>query len=267
MDTDRILNPAQAAATNSKRTEKMSSNLKTIQNLAASVRDSLASLKPSSGLDDLDTIAKERAVLREKLDLLADAESAERDRLEAEEAAAKEKQRRLLLESVAGKAEAAAGNYQQLTDRAASLVSELVTVLAEREQAFSRQAVGLTGPEASDLLTSDEQRELLDKLDRSTVGIYPGDFANTWAEAVAKACASDTRLRRKLSDLVKDAGQYQDKPLSGARPVLIEAARKLAEHPPKIRTASPVRQETKPGGERYEVDLRSPGPVVDLNAG
>ena len=61
---------------------------------------------------------------------------------------------------------------------------------------------------------------------------------------------------------MKDAGQYQDKPLSGARPVLVDAARKLAERQPEIRTASPV----KPEGERYEVDLRTPGRVIDLNA-
>ncbi len=41
-------------------------NLQKIQNLAASVRDSLATLKPSSGLDDLDAIAKERSFIARK---------------------------------------------------------------------------------------------------------------------------------------------------------------------------------------------------------
>ena len=85
----------------------MSNNLEKIQKAIADVRARLESLKPSSGLDDLDAIAEERSTLREKLDLLADAETAERERIEAEEAAERATQRRAFLHSVAEKAEAA----------------------------------------------------------------------------------------------------------------------------------------------------------------
>jgi len=243
----------------------MSSNLKKIQQVAASVRNSLASLKPSSGLDDLDAIAQERALLREKLDLLADAETAERERLEAEEAAAKAKQRRALLQSVAEKAETAATSYQELTDRAASLVGELVAVLAKREQVFNRKAVGL---DSVGILNNEEHRELLAKLEGSTVGVYPGDFGNTWREAVAQTCADDTNLRRRLYELAIAPGDYQDKPLSGARPLLAETARSLAASEPAQTTNAPTvaAAPAKASGDRYEVDLRNPGRVTDLNA-
>ena len=243
-------------------------NLQKIQNLAASVRDSLATLKPSSGLDDLDTIAQERALLREKLDLLTDAETTEREHLEAEEAAAKAKQRQALLLDIAKQAEAAAANYQELTDRAASLVSELVAVLAEREQVFSRQAVGLNAPEIRELLSQGEQSELLSKLDSSTVGIYPGNFGNNWREAVALTCADNANLRRDLYELVKAPAQYQDNPLAGARPLLAETARDLAASEPAHHTNTPNVAATpaKPSGDRYQADLRAPGQVIDLNA-
>lgn len=224
---DRILNPAQVAATNSKRADKMSSNLKKIQNLAASVRDSLASLKPSSGLDDLDTIARERSVLREKLDLLADAESEERGRLEAEAAAAKAKQRVLLLKNVAAKAETASENYQQLTDQAVSLVGDLVATLAERERAFSRDELGLNESALFDLLSNDERLSLLESLERSVIGVYPGDFGNTWREAVFRNSAHKSVTRRTLLQLVTAPGQYQDSSLSGVRPLVAEAVRQM----------------------------------------
>lgn len=243
-------------------------NLQKIQNLAASVRDSLATLKPSSGLDDLDAIAKERSLLREKLDLLTDAESTERKKLEAEEAAAKAKQRQTLLLDIAKQTEAAATNYQELTDRATSMVSELVAVLAEREQVFSRQAVGLNAPEIRELLSQEEQSELLSKLDSSTVGVYPGNFGNNWREAVALTCADKANLRRDLYELVKTPAQYQDSPLAGARPLLAETARSLAASEPAQHTkaATVAATPAQPSGDRYQADLRAPGKVIDLNA-
>lgn len=243
----------------------MSSNLKKIQQLAASVRDNLASLKPSSGLDDLDAIAKERTLLREKLDLLADAETAEREKLEAEEAAAKAKQRRVLLQTVAEKTETAVASYQELTDRAASLVGELVETLAKREQVFNRKAVGL---DSIGILNNEEHRALLAKLESSAVGVYPGDFGNTWREAVARTCPDNQQLRRQLYALAVTPGNYQDKPLSGARPVLAESARTLAANEPAEHTKAPTvaAAPAKASGDRYEVDLRNPGRVTDLNA-
>ncbi len=170
--------------------------------------------------------------MREKLDLLTDAESTEREKLEAEEAAAKAKQRQALLLDIAKQTEAAAINYQELTDRATSMVRELVAVLAKREQVFSRQSVGLNAPEIRELLSQEEQSELLSKLDSSTVGVYPGNFGNNWREAVALTCADNANLRRDLYELVKTPAQYQDNPLAGGRPLLADTARSLAASEP-----------------------------------
>ena len=243
----------------------MSNNLEKIQKAIADVRARLESLKPSSGLDDLDAIAEERSTLREKLDLLADAETAERERIEAEEAAERATQRRAFLHSVAEKAEAAATHYQELTDRADSLVTELVETLGKRERALNREAVGLQTP---GILSNDEHGDLIAQLDSSAVGVYPGNFGNTWKKAVIQTCGDDAQLRRRLLDLVTSPGNHQDKPLSGARPILAEGARTLAASNPtrqsKTDTVTPI--PVKASGHRYEVDLRGPGRVTDLNA-
>lgn len=125
--------------------------LQEIQKLAASLRDKLTSLKAGPA-SDLDAIAKERIVLREKLELLSEQETEERERLEAEGAAAKEKQRRAFLLSVAGKAEKAVVRHQKLTGRASELVTELVDVLVQRERVFVQEAVGLNTPVVFELL-------------------------------------------------------------------------------------------------------------------
>lgn len=243
----------------------MSNNLEKIQKAIADVRTRLESLKPSNGLDDLDAIAEERSTLREKLDLLADAETAERERIEAEEAAERAKQRRAFLHSVAEKAEAAATHYQELTDRADSLVTELVETLAKRERALNREAVGLQTP---GILSNDEHGDLIAQLDSSAVGVYPGNFGNTWKEAVIRICGDDAQLRTRLLDLATSPGYHQDKPLSGARPILAEGARTLAASNParqsKTDTVTPI--PVKTSGHRYKVDLRGPGRVTDLNA-
>jgi len=243
------------------------SNLQKIQKLAASVRDSLAALKPSGSLDDLDVIAKERAVLREKLDLLADAEASERERLESEDAAAKAKQRRALLLDVAKCAEATGKQYDNLTTNANALVAELVAVLAEREQVFTREAVGISH-DLYALLTKEEQSEILTKLDRSKSELYPGNFSNTWREAVNVACGSNSNLRSRLRDLVNEPNHpAQNAPLTGSRPLLVKAARHLAEVQPVTPAPKPVEVAAEPEGERYEVDLREPkASVVNLNA-
>lgn len=240
----------------------MSNNLETIQKAAQDVRNRLESLKPSNGLD---AIAEERAMLREKLALLADAETSERERLEAEAAAERAKQRRAFLHSVAEKAEAAATHYQELTDRADSLVTELVETLAKRERALNREAVGLQSP---GILSNEEHGELIAQLNSSAVGVYPGDFGNTWKKAVIQTCGEDAQLRSRLLDLATTPGTYQDNPLSGARRILSEGARTLAASNParqsKADTVTPI--PVKTSGRHYEVDLRCPGPVIDLNA-
>lgn len=239
------------------------SNLQKIQQLAAGFRKSLASLTSSGDSEDLDKIARERVFLREKLDLLAEAETAERERLEAEEAAIKAKRRRAFLQSVAKKAETAGNHYQALTNRSISLLRDLVVVLAEREQAFNRAAVGLDTPEAYDL-SSEERSYLIDMLERSTLSIYKGQFAATWKAALQQI--EDSHIRNRLSDLLPLPESYHT-PLSGVQDLLADTARTLAEsEPPKKPAPSSQASTTKRAGQRYVADLRSSGPVIDLDA-
>ena len=237
-----------------------------ITKIRAAVMDGLNKLKPTS-IDDLDTVARERLELKEKLSLLDEAETIERERLEAEDAAAKAKQRRALLLDVAKCAEATGKQYDNLTTKANTLVAELVTVLVEREQVFTREAVGINH-DLYALLTKEEQSEVLAKLDRSKSDLYPGNFSNTWREAVNVACGSNSNLRSRLRDLVNEPNHpAQNTPLTGSRPLLAEAARHLAEVQPVAPTPKPVEVIAEPEGERYEVDLREPkASVVNLNA-
>jgi hypothetical protein len=242
-------------------------NLQKIQKIASSVRDNLANLKPSSALDDLDTIARERTLLREKLNLLADAESSERERLEAEDATAKAKLRHTLLLNVAKSAEVTGKQYDNLTTKANTLVAELIAVLAKRENVFTRKAVGINH-DLYALLTAEEQSEVLTKLDRSKSELYPGNFSNTWREAVNAACGGNNNLRIRLRNLVNEPNHpAQNTPLAGSRPLLVEAARYLAETQPAVPTTNPVALATEPEGERYAVDIRDPKATVEnINA-
>ena len=232
------------------------SKLQKIQKLVAKARDRLASLKPSSALDDLDKIAQERAILREKLELLTDAESAERDSLAAAEAAAKSKQRRALLLNVAEKTEGVEKQHQKLTNRAIELLVELVGVLSQREQVYNREAVGLNAPEILELVTSKENTELLAALGRSAdTGVYSGQFSVTWREEVQRI--DNRRIRDQLLGLLPPPEPHHT-PLTSPRPRLVDTARRMADAKPD--NPSKTTTETKPTqktGYHQVVDLRS----------
>lgn len=252
--------------------------LEKIQALITSVREKLGSLKADSGsMGDLDAVAQERAILREKLGLLEDAETVEHERIAEEEAAAKSEQRRALLLEIARKADISAQEYDTLTERATAVVAELVGVLTEREQVFNRKSIGLDTCEAYELLTQGERRHLIDVFDSSTITVYPGQFSNTWSRAVSDKSKHDSKLARRLIGLVTPKNNpKQDSPLSSAKTSLADFARNLAGSAPvdavspepaqhtETSTSTAAPKKTSP--THYEVDLRSLGRATDLYA-
>ncbi len=246
----------------------MSSNL---QKLITSVRNQLAKLKPSNGLDAetleaLDDTANQVATLRAKLDYLLEVEAADLERKQAAEAAARLKKRNTVLQSVAKQTEAAVANYQALTDRASSLVGELVVVLAERERVLTRSAVGLEGSEVREVLTGEELGELLKALDFMNFGISPEQFAVTWGKAVSDACGDDNTpparaLHQRLVALTAVAPitpvGMQPRGLSGVDPSLAEVARRLVGTAPTNPPTETPRPAMAPAGQYQAVDLRS----------
>ncbi len=244
------------------------SNLTTIKELAASVKQKLAALTINPAkLDNIDTVASERAVLQEKLNLLADAEATERERLLNEKAAQQAKKRRLYLLGVAIKGEKLVERYNTLTEEVKNLCTALIKTLDERENIFTQQSTDLSNPIRYELLTNDEFKLLLDAMERSATRIYAGEFTETFREAINNHVES-SHIRTALRDLVP-ANQPHHKVITGARPFLANAAREMSEtdYTPDTDTVKTVSPEPMRNGTHFQVDLRESGSVTNLNEG
>lgn len=195
--------------------------LQKIQAMVVSAKAGLAALKPS-GLDDLDVIAQQRAVLREKLHLLTEAEAAELNRLEAAEREAEAKHLRNALLDVAKRAEAVEAKHKQLSIRADELLDQLIRVLVERDRLLNHDALGVH------TLPFDHQ-EALGKhllLWDSTKLCIP-HLVNAWHWAVGKSCSQYERIR--FANLYQGHGATLDgAPLPEISASLAHAARALA---------------------------------------
>ncbi len=242
----------------------MSTKLEKLEKQLAEVCDQLAALKADDSLEDLDKAAQQVVTLEAKRGLLETKVAKERACLAAEEAEAKCKTRSRLLESIAKQSDQAATKYRDLSDQARTLVYKLVDVLADRERVFSREAVGLEGPDVSQALTSQEVGELLRKLEFVAVSIRPDAFGTTWRDAVAEVCGNGTsiperRLRETLHALAP-APQFvagvTPPGLTGASSELADTARRLARSAPQPTTA-PAARPVDTVGTHQLVDLRS----------
>lgn len=247
--------------------EVVMSNLLKIKEMAASVNQSLADLNNNpSSLDDVKKISNERRSLQDQLAELELAEAAERDRLLTIESAKKLKRRKELLLGVAEKSQAAMKMHADLTEKATSIINELVSIIIERENVFNKSDCGLNNTDLNELITTHEHSSLIYDMQRSALGIYPGDFSATFEKAVIEKCAGNKNLKRALLDLVKPSSQHH-KPLSGANSILSEAAKSMAEESSEsVESEFVITRQVKHVGNHYQADLRQPGAVLDLNA-
>ncbi len=237
-----------------------------IQKMKTTVLNALGALKLTKAAD-LDSVARDRMVLREKLDLLAEAESAEVERIEAEKQAALVKHRAALLTDITTKADTAAKDHAAATKEANKLMHNLAGVLFHRSQIFSRESCGLAGDEMYDLLTTEERYRLFDALDRTAPSSRAGNFGTSWKDACSAACGDDQRLFNALLELVNmPRSDFAHEPLAGSNDSIILAVKSLQESKPIEVKPQLVTKPTAPAAvHNFEIDLRGPGNIRDLN--
>ena len=245
----------------------MSSNLTKIRDMAASIKNKLASLTINpDALDDLDSVSSERVMLREKLATLEAAETVERDRLVAEEKKQNSKKRRAALTELATKSEQLISKHSDLTEQATDIINELVSVLIERENVFTQKSTGLDNPVFNELFSVDERSNLVYEMNRSAIGVCRGDFAVTFYDAIDKQEEDNCspRLRHALRELFI-VPQSHSGAIKGANSLLVNAAKAMQFKPvPEPATEPVVTTKPKKQGRHYVADMHDNLPVVEV---
>ncbi|MEE2731729.1 MAG: hypothetical protein VYA55_13000 [Pseudomonadota bacterium] len=136
----------------------MSALLEKIQETRNTVLAKMDAVKLADDLDNLDSVAVERAQLREKLEALDAAESNELKRIEGETQDREQKARAKYFAALSKKVKDASKRHSELTDKANELINELVGVLIEREHVVSRSELVVGG--ANDMIDFEQIKEL-----------------------------------------------------------------------------------------------------------
>lgn len=205
------------------RGKTMSTNLQKIRAMVATASAALAGLKPSSTMDDLDKVAHERALLREKLSLLTSAEAEELERLEQIEREEHAKRRRADLMGMAKRLEGVTVQHNKLTDKANALISELAGVLVAREACITAEIIDFN---AVEILTPDEKSELTRLLLSTHRTITSQTIGSAWRYGVALNCDGIDRVR--FGNLIPATTGAEGAPLEGFSPRLAEQIKAFA---------------------------------------
>ncbi|PCJ87990.1 MAG: hypothetical protein COA54_04295 [Thiotrichaceae bacterium] len=243
-------------------------NLTKIREMMSSIKNKLGSLTVNpDALDEIDSVAGQRVMLREKLAALEAAETVERERLVAEEIKQKGKKRRAALVELAAKSEKLVAEHTELTEQAVNIINDLVSVLIKRENVFTTEKTGLNDPVFRELFTVEEYRDLTYEMNRSAIRIYRGDFAATLHDAIDKRLDGKNmaRLRDSLRSLVHSPESHHA-PIKGANTLLVKFAKSLQFKPtPEPEKAKPVEPiEPKKTGSHYVANMRDNSPVIEL---
>ena len=242
-----------------------SNNLTKIREMKSSIKTKLANLTINpDALEDLDSVSNERIILREKLATLDAAENIERGRLIAEEKKQNGKKRRAALIKLAEKSEKLVAEHNVLTEQAINMVSDLVSVIINRERVFSKESTGLNDPIYSELFSAEEISDLVYEMRRSSLGVYSGDFGKTYEIAVFEKCKEDKVLKERLLALITRANELHT-PMKGANFNLTKYAKFLQFKPvPDPVTEIVEKVEPKRPGKHYVADMRDNSPVIEL---
>lgn len=245
----------------------MSNNLTKIREMVSSIKKSLGSLTVNpDALDEIDSVASQRVMLREKLATLEAVETVVREQLVAEEIKQKGKNRRAALVELAAQSEKLVTEHAELTDQASSLINDLVSVLIKRECVFTQKSTGLDASVYRELFTAEEYKDLIYEMNRSTLGLYQGEFSAAFYKAINDQASDDSmkRIKEELRSLVATP-QSHHVPFKGATTLLIKMAKSLQfKSAPEPEKAKPVEAVEPKTGNHYEVDLRQPGHVKQL---
>ena len=234
--------------------------LQSIRQQIIDTKNKLKTLRVNGSLDDMGSIRSKRIELKEDLEILAEAETDERDRLVAEEKKQNSKKRRAALTALATKSEKLVLKHSDLTERATNVINELVCLLIEREQVFTQKSTGLDAPVFNELFSVDERSDLVYEMNRSAIRVYKGDFTVTFYDAIDKQTEgeSSSNLKHTLRELFTLPHSHNTA-IKGANSLLVKAAKAMQFKPvpePEPETKTDVITVKKQIGIHQAIDPR-----------
>lgn len=179
----------------------MTDNLKTIQDMLRKTKDAMSNCKPVSLKEsDIDQAAKERSMLRDKLTLLEVEEQAELEVIAQAEAIDKKTRREQFLNTLISEYDKRAKERVKYNQKIEKTLIQFFDLLKQRNALFSASEFGVFTPEARYVLSSDEQKEIIDAF--RNIAPHQEDTLSeigaVWRFALDEAVSSDSALHDAL---------------------------------------------------------------------
>ncbi|OEE73421.1 hypothetical protein [Vibrio splendidus] len=186
----------------------MSKTLDKIRKLIAEASQSLEQLKPKSlSATELDKVTRERAMLRDKLELLREQEEIEVSRIQEEEAVNKADRRKLLLISLGEAAKEHKNNHEHLNEKITTAIGNLFKLVKERDEVVSKFGFGDLLGESRELLEPEEFKQISaefreTRYARQSETSFTPDLAGCWFQELRKHVGTSGNLYQNLSGFV-----------------------------------------------------------------
>lgn len=216
----------------------MSKTLDKIRKLIAEASQSLEQLKPKSfSTTELDKVTRERAMLRDKLELLREQEEIEVSRIQEEEAVNKADRRKLLLISLGEAAKEHKNNHEHLNEKITTAIGNLFKLVKERDEVVSKFGFGDLLGESRELLDPEEFKQISaefreTRYARQSETHFIPDLAGCWYQELRKQqVGTDGNLYNNLSRFVSMSREPKEMQTIGDQ--MIELCEDLL-NPPKV---------------------------------
>ncbi|AZS27507.1 MULTISPECIES: hypothetical protein [Vibrionaceae] len=186
----------------------MSKTLDKIRKLIAEASQSLEQLKPKSlSATELDKVTRERAMLRDKLELLREQEEIEVSRIQEEEAVNKADRRKLLLMGLAEAAKEHKNNHEHLNEKITTAIAVLIQLVKERDEVVGKFGFGDRLGESRELLEPEEFKQVSTEFRetryaRQSETSFIPDLVGCWYQELRKQVGTDENLYQNLSRFV-----------------------------------------------------------------
>ncbi|MFV8385922.1 hypothetical protein ACNO5E_17655 [Vibrio parahaemolyticus] len=213
----------------------MSKKLNRIRELIAEAQTSLEQLKPKSLTKaELDKVTRDRAMLRDKLELLHEQEELELALIHEEEAANKAERRKALLIGLAESARDHKKAHDHLNTQIGDALGSLFKLLKERDQVVSNFSFGDRLVEARELLEKEELTLVGDcfrdtRWARQSEAPFISDFSGCWYQQLRAELEPSSPLYKNLSRFASKT--QEPKSLETIGDQLIELSEQLLEPP------------------------------------
>ncbi|NGZ18661.1 hypothetical protein G6Z94_15120 [Vibrio aestuarianus] len=215
----------------------MSKTLDKIRKLIAEASQSLEQLKPKSlSATELDKVTRERAMLRDKLELLREQEEIEVSRIQEEEAVNKADRRKLLLMGLAEAAKEHKNNHEHLNEKITTAIAVLIQLVKERDEVVGKFGFGDRLGESRELLEPEEFKQVSaefreTRYARQSETSFIPDLVGCWYQELRKQVGTDENLYQNLSRFVSMSREPKEMQTIGDQ--MIELCEDLL-NPPEV---------------------------------